>query len=233
MKIMKKMILLAVIAMMSMSVSAQQNEQYNSFIQVNGRAEKEIAPDQFYLSIVINEIDSKGKISVENQQRDMIAALKRIGIDVEKNLKMANMSSSHFKKSTSLSTAKYQLELDSPAKVAKVYSVLGDMGISNISISKVSNSKIDELKEQVRIEAIRNAKATATTLAEAIGQSIGKCFYIYDSNSDVIPAFYDNAVVMRSMAKATGAVEEAVADEPLDFKTIKISCGVNAKFVLE
>ncbi len=230
---MKKMILLAVVAMMSMSVSAQQNEQYNSFIQVNGRAEKEVAPDQFYLSIVINEIDSKGKISVETQQRDMIAALKRIGIDVEKNLKMANMSSSHFKRSTSLSTAKYQLELDSPAKVAKVYTVLGDMGISNISIIKVSNSKIDELKEQVRIEAIRNAKATAATLAEAIGQSIGKCFYIYDSNSDVIPAFYDNAVVMRSLAaKATGATEEVVADEPLDFKTIKISCSVNAKFVL-
>ncbi len=230
---MKKLILMAAIAIMAMPVFAQQDEAYNSFIQVNGRAEKEVAPDMFYLSIVINEIDSKGKMSVEKQQRDMIAALKRIGVDVEKQLKMANMSSAHFKKSTSLSTAKYQLELDSPAMVAKVYSVLGDMGISNISISKVSNSKIDELKEQVRIEAIRNARATAATLAEAIGQSIGKCFYIYDSNSDVMPAYYDNSVVMRSMAKAAGTVEESVADEPLDFKTIKLSCTVNAKFVLE
>lgn len=230
---MKKMILMAVVALMAMPVFAQQNEQYVSFIQVNGRAEKEVAPDQFYLSIIIDEIDSKGKISVETRQRDMIAALKRIGVDVEKNLKMANMSSSYFKKSTSLSTAKYQLELDSPAMVAKVYSVLGDMGISKISISKVSNSKIDELKEQVRVEAIRNAKATATTLAEAIGQSVGKCFYIYDSNNDVVPAFYDNAVVMRSLAKTAGAVEEAAADEPLDFKTIKLTYGVTAKFVLE
>lgn len=227
------MILLVAVALMAMPVFAQQDEAYKSFIQVNGRAEKEVAPDQFYLSIVINEIDSKGKISVENQQRDMVAALKRIGVDVEKNLKVANMSSSYFKKSTSLSTAKYQLELGSPAMVAKVYSALGDMGISNISIVKVSNSKIDELKEQVRVEAIRNAKATAATLAGAIGQSIGKCFYIYDSNNDVIPAYYDNAVVMRTMAKAPGAVEEAAADEPLDFKTIKLTCGVTAKFVLE
>ena len=230
---MKKMILLAAIAVMTMPVFAQQNEPYKSFIQVNGRAEKEVAPDQFYLSIVVDEVDSKGKISVENQQRNMVAALKRIGVDVEKNLKMANLSSAYFKKSTSLSTAKYQLELDSPAMVAKVYSVLGDMGISNISISKVSNSKIDELKEQVRIEAIQNAKATATTLATAIGQSIGKCFYIYDSNNDVMPTFYDNTIVMRSMAKAAGAVEESAADEPLDFKTIKLTYGVNAKFELE
>lgn len=230
---MKKMILLAAVALMAMPVFAQQDEAYKSFIQVNGRAEKEVAPDQFYLSIVINEIDSKGRISVESQQRDMVAALKRIGVDVEKNLKMANMSSSYFKRSTSLSTAKYQLELGSPAMVAKVYSVLGDMGISNISIVKVSNSKIDELKEQVRIEAIQNAKSTAVTLASAIGQSVGKCFYIYDSNNDMMPAFYDNALVMRSMAKASGAVEEAAADEPLDFKTIKLSYNVNAKFVLE
>lgn len=230
---MKKILLLAAVVMMAMPVFAQQDEAYNSFIQVNGRAEKEVVPDLFYLSIVINEIDSKGKMSVEKQQRDMITALKRIGVDVEKKLKMANMSSAHFKKSTSLSTAKYQLELDSPATVAKVYSVLGDMGISNISISKISNSRIDELKEQVRIEAIRNARSTAATLAEAIGQRIGKCFYIYDSNSDVMPAFYDNSVVMRSMSKSLGEVVEVVADEPLDFKTIKLSCSVNAKFVLE
>lgn len=230
---MKKMILLAAVALMAMPVFAQQDEAYKSFIQVNGRAEKEVAPDQFYLSIVINEIDSKGRISVESQQRDMVAALKRIGVDVEKNLKVANMSSSYFKKSTSLSTAKYQLELGSPAMVVKVYSALGDMGISNISILKVSNSKIDELKEQVRVEAIRNAKATATTLAEAIGQSIGKCFYIYDSNNDVIPAYYDNAGVMRAMGKSYGVVEEVATDEPLDFKTIKLTCSVTAKFVLE
>ena len=64
--IMKKMILLAAVALMAMPVFAQQDEAYKSFIQVNGRAEKEVAPDQFYLSIVINEIDSKGKISVES-----------------------------------------------------------------------------------------------------------------------------------------------------------------------
>lgn len=230
---MKKMIILAVAAMMAIPVFAQQDDTCKSFIQVNGRAEKEVAPNLFYLSIVIDEVDSKGKIPVETRQRDMIAALKRIGVDTEKSLKMANMSSSYFKKSTSLSTAKYQLELDSPAMVAKVYSVLGDMGISNISISRVSHSEIDGLKEQVRVEAIRNAKAAATTLAEAIGQSIGRCFYIYDSNSDVMPMFYDNAVVMRSMAKTTGAVEETAADEPLDFKTIKLTYGVTAKFVLE
>ena len=83
-----------------------------------------------------------------------------------------------------------------------------------------------------RVEAMQNARQSAATLAEAIGQKIGKCFYIYDSNNNVMPVFYDNMAVMRS-AKAMGVAEDAAADEPLDFKTIKLQYNVQAKFVLE
>ena len=99
--------------------AAQVQEAFPSYIQVNGRAEKEITPDEFYLSVIINERDSKGKISVESQQRDMIAALKRLGVNVEKQLKVANLSSEFFKKKTSVATAKYQLQLGSAAEVSK------------------------------------------------------------------------------------------------------------------
>ena len=91
--------------------------------------------------------------------------------------------------------------------------------------------RFDEYKEQVRVEAMQNAKQSAQTLAGAIGQNVGKCFYIYDSNNNVMPVLYDNMAVMRS-AKA-GYAEEAAADEPLDFKTIKLQYNVQAKFVLE
>lgn len=229
---MKRMIVAAVVAMMAMPVFAQQTESYPSYIQVNGRAEKEIAPDEFYLSIVLDESDTKGKVTIAKQRHDMIEALKKIGVDVEKNLKVADFSSSYFKKTASLSTAKYQLELNSSEMVAKAYAALGKLGISNIDIEKVSHSKIKDFKMEVRAEAMRNAKATATALAEAVGQKVGKCFYIYDSNSDVTPRYYNN-VVMRTMAKANAVVETAYEDESLDFKTIKLSYDVSAKFVLE
>ena len=187
---MKKLILIAAVALMALPAAAQVQEAFPSYIQVNGRAEKEITPDEFYLSVIINERDSKGKISVESQQRDMIAALKRLGVNVEKQLKVANLSSEFFKKKTSVATAKYQLQLGSAAEVSKVW------------------------------------------LAQAIGQNVGKCFYIYDSNNNVMPVFYDNMAVMRS-AKAAGMAEDAVADEPLDFKTIKLQYNVQTKFVLE
>ncbi len=228
---MKRLILMAVAALVAFPALAQVQEAFPSYIQVYGRAEKEIVPDEFYLQIVINERDSKGRISVESQQRDMIAALKRLGVDVDKQLKVANLSSEFFKRKTSVATAKYQLQLGSSAEVARVWQALDELGISNVSILKVSHSEIDRYREEVRVEAIRNARANAATLAEAIGQKVGRCFYIYDSNSNILPAVYDNAVLMRS-AKAAGSVE-AVEEDPLEFKTLRLEYGVQAKFVLE
>ena len=230
---MKKLVLLA--AALTMALAAAAQEAYPNYIQVTGRAEKEIVPDEFYLSIVINERDSKGKISVESQQRDMIAALRKQGVDVEKQLKVANLSSEFFKKNTSVATAKYQLLLGSASEVAKAWQALDGLGSSNVSILKVSHSALASLKEEVRVDAMRNAQQSARTLAEAIGQSIGKCFYIWDSNNDIMPAYYNNAVTVRSMKMmdAAGALEEAVEEEPLDFKTIKLQYSVQAKFVLE
>ena len=162
----------------------------------------------------------------------MIAALKKLGVDVDRQLKVANLSSEFFKKKSSVATAKYQLQLGSSAEVARVWQSLDELGISNVSILKVSHSKIDQYKEEVRVEAIRNAQRNAATLAEAIGQKVGRCFYIYDSNSNVLPTVYDNVVLMRS-AKAAGVVEMQAEEDPLEFKTLRLEYGVQAKFVLE
>lgn len=226
---------MAAVALMALPAAAQTaGEAFPSYIQVNGRAEKEITPDEFYLSVVIDERDSKGKLSVEAQQRDMIAALKRLGVDVEKQLKVANLSSEFFRKKSSVATAKYQLQLGSAAEVARAWQALDELGISNVSILKVSHSRLDELKEEVRVEAMRNAQQSARTLAEAVGQRIGRCFYVYDSNSDVMPTYYNNSMVMRSKAVMFDEAEAAAEEEPaLDFKTIKLQYNVQAKFVLE
>ena len=91
---MKKMIFLAAaFQLVALSVSAQQAETFPSYIEVNGVAEKEIAPNEIYLSITINERDSKGKISIDEQQRDMVAVLKKLGVKPAEQLKMLDLTS--------------------------------------------------------------------------------------------------------------------------------------------
>ena len=57
---------------------------------------------------------------------------------------VANMSSDFYKKASSLTTAKYQLLLHSAApEVGDVTAALGDLGISNVGIVRVTRSDID------------------------------------------------------------------------------------------
>ena len=78
---------------------------------------------------------------------------------------------------------------------------------------------------------MKNAKAVATELASAVGQNIGSCFYIYDSNHGITPSYYnDGIMLMRSVAKlANGAQEEQT---PVEFKKITLNYSVTAKFRL-
>ena len=231
--LLKGVVLCALLGTVNQPAAAQTDAQFPSYIQLNGHAEKEVVPDEFYLSIVIDERDSKGKISVETQQRDLIATLKRLGINIEKQLKVANLSSEFFKKQRSTAQVAYQLKLGSAAEVSKVWQALDELNISNVSIERVSHSQLETLKNEVRMEAIRNARTNAETLAEAIGQRAGKCFYIYDANSDVLPRYYTNKLMTRGMMLDAAVETAADEEESLDFKTIKLEYNVQAKFILE
>lgn len=227
--------MLAVAVMLSLPALAQENvEPFPSYVQVTGTAEREIEPDEIYLSITINERDSKGKITVEQQQRDMLAALREQGVDIEQQLRMVDLSSSFFRKNVSVATAQYQLKLGSAAAVARAWRALDALGISQVNVEKVSHSKIAEHKAAVRADAMRAARSNAAALAEAIGQKIGKCFYIYDGNSGVMPISYAANVMTKSrgmLDSAAGIEEEAM--EAMEFQTIKLQYRVQAKFVLE
>lgn len=223
---MKKLLVTILAVAFTLPVFAQESENY---IQVTGVSEIEIVPNQIYLTIVLDESDSKGRQAIENQRREMVNALKKIGINTEKNLTMEDISSSYFKRGNALSKASYQLLLTSSEQVVKVYDALAVLNISDVNITRVSHTDIEQFKSKCRKEAMINAKTVASELAEAVGQTIGACIYIYDSNRGVTPTYYNDRIVMRSMAKV--ANEEAVIEEePIEFKKIKLNYSVNAKF---
>lgn len=225
---MKRLLIALVALTFALPVFAQEEENY---IQVNGTSEMEIVPNQFYLSITLDEGDTKGKQAIELQRKQMIAVLKTLGIDTEKQLTMADMSSSYFKRGTSLSIAKYQLLLSTTEQVVSVYDKLSEIGISDIDISRVSHTDMEQFKSQCRQDAMKNAKAIATELATAVGQTIGSCIYIYDSNRGITPSYYnDGIMLMRSVAKISA--EMAEEPTPVEFKKITINYSVTAKFRL-
>ena len=91
---MKKLLIMAAgLLMLSTAASAQQTEAYPSYIIVTGNAEREVTPDEIYVGITIDESASRsGKVTVAEQERKMVAELKKLGIAVDKDLQVGDMS---------------------------------------------------------------------------------------------------------------------------------------------
>lgn len=231
---MKKMIFLATaFVLVALSVSAQQAETFPSYIEVNGVAEREVAPNEIYLSITINERDSKGKISIDEQQRDMVAVLKKLGVKPAEQLKMLDLTSSYFKRGNALAKAQYELKLTSAVEVARVWRALDELGISQVTVQKVSHTDIETFKKEVRADAMRAARDNAQALAEAIDQKAGKCFWIADYSSPVKTTFAVANMKARGVMEESASFDAMVEEEGLEFQTINLQHRVQAKFVLE
>lgn len=225
--------LMAALVALATTASAQPTETFPSYIEVNGVAEREVAPNEIYLSITINERDSKGKISIDEQQREMVAVLKKLGVKPAEQLKMQDLTSSYFKRGNALAKAQYELKLASAVEVARVWRALDELGISQVTVQRVSHTDIEALKAEVRADAMRAARDNARALAEAIDQKAGKCFWIADYSSPVKTTFAVANMKARGVMEESVSFDAMVEEEGLEFQTINLQHRVQAKFVLE
>lgn len=229
---MKKIFIrLSVVLLMSViafSALAQTTEMIPT-VAVNGQSRIRVLPDEIYLSIRLDESDTKGRLPIEEQRRKMFSALKRAGVDAEKQLSVQDMSSSYFRRSRSLEATLYELKLSSADAVRKVFDELDAVGITNVNVTRTSHSDMEGLRSEARQKAIQNAQQRARELAEAIGQSIGACYEISDYTTSVQPVYRKNMLMATATAMDTVAAE---AEPDVQFEQIEISYSVSAKFYL-
>lgn len=219
-------------------IKAQTNQETISYIEVTGKAEKEIAPDKIYLSIVINEKDYKNK-SLAQIEKDMMKTLKNIGIDTKKDLSVTDMASnfsyyySFIKKNDVKISKEYQLLVTDAKTAGQVILELQKIWISKVNLVKVDNSKIEQYRKEIKVEAIKAAKEKAAMLAEAIGQSIGKAIYIGEQDHYFRSyASMDMANIMvKNMAEA-GGIEDAYEAPEIEFEKLKIESTIIVRFAL-
>lgn len=224
-------LLLAVFLSWSTMAQGQKNFIDQNYIEVKGLAELEIVPDEIYLNIHLDEQDTKNKESIEVLEKQMFVALKKAGIDLEKQLSVSDFASnlqSHFIKRDDVRKSKnFELLVHDSQSLAKVFVELGKIKISNINILKVDHSEIEKYRKQVKINAVKAGKEKATALAEAIGQKIGKAIYINETSSRYKNEYANTAIRIRGMSTM------AKMDMPvLDFQKIKLEYTVIMRFAL-
>lgn len=160
-----------------MAQTAVTKEEQTPYIEVMGSSEKEIVPDEIYVEIVLRErFDNKLKITIEEQEKSLMKALLSIGIGLDRltlSDANANVVKINWKKNDLINKKEYTLKLSTAQEVGAVYIELDKIEITQAHIIRVTHSKLDSLKKELRIEAIKNAKEKADYLLKAIGEQTG------------------------------------------------------------
>ncbi|MEN6569354.1 MAG: SIMPL domain-containing protein [Rikenellaceae bacterium] len=226
----------AALLVITLSLPAQEKNFIDqNYIEITASAEKEVSPNEIYISITIEEKDNKNNNSLEKQERDMFSRLKTLGIDLEKEMQVKDMETQlqeYFLKKNSVVTSKsYQLKINSTDLLFKVFKELEKMSIPNVNIIRTDVSDKESIKNDVMIIAINKAKQRAELLANSLGRKLGKAIYIQHSEG------YMRGNVVRNLAAGTKMMdineEEIYSGPNLSFSKISFNQTVYVKFALE
>ena len=236
---MKKSFLIFVMFFVWNLFSAQKNFLDQPYIEVSASVDTLVVPDKIYVSITLNEADSKNKKSVEEQEKQLETILKKLKINTDKDLSVLGYSSD-FKKyflkgQNILKTKKYSLLVRDAYTLGNVIISLEEAGISNTEVEKVEYSKSKELLLELKSEAVRKSRITADKLVKPLNQKAGKALYISDTNYGGIED-YEYVTVRNIALQEMDYKKESASEEflrKLDFQKIKFSTTVYVKYQLD
>ena len=236
---MKKSFLIFVMFFVWNLFSAQKNFLDQPYIEVSASVDTLVVPDKIYVSITLNEADSKNKKSVEEQEKQLETILKKLKINTDKDLSVLGYSSD-FKKyflkgQNILKTKKYSLLVRDAYTLGNVIISLEEAGISNTEVEKVEYSKYKELLLELKSEAVKRSRITADKLVKPLNQKAGKALYISDTNYGGIED-YEYVTVRNIALQEMDYKKESASEEflrKLDFQKIKFSTTVYVKYQLD
>lgn len=224
-------ILIAILACCTLNAFAEKNFIDQNYVEITTDAELKVAPNEIVLHIVLDESHYQ-KETLKSLEKRMISVLKTAGVDVEKQLKVVDMSTDlqiKFLSKKIKAAQEYMLTLDSADILLRVFKALGGAQIGDVNVAKVSHTDIDSLRSETRKLVIRKARQHADDLAEAIDQKVGRALYISSGNYGYVnysmPRYKSNVSAM--------SVEADEVSPALEFEPITITSNVTVRFELK
>ena len=226
----------------SLTVFSQNGEKNfidQNYIEVIGKAEMDIVPDLIYLKIILGDKDNKDKLSLDEIEKLMINDLTELGIDINKDLSVKDFAS-NFKsfwigKADIVLTKEYQLIVHDTKTMQKVYFEFQKLGISNVSIEKLDNSKIVQFRKDVKMDAIKAAKEKAEFLTSSINQSIGRAIFIQELDNQYLSNVMSNTVSgVNVRIRGSSSLDQNESSMPdIEFEKITIEYSILVRFELK
>ncbi len=227
---MKNSIVLACLLLPVVLTAQSRNFLDVPYLETSARVDTLVTPDKIYLNITIQEKDSKGRISVEEQENRMAQKLESLGIDLESQLVIRDLSSdfkTYFLRSKNvLKRKQYTLIVYDGLTAGKVLAALEDIGIANTYLKKTEYSKMASLELGLKSKAMVKAQKKALALTQPLGQKVGPAIHIVDSYGTTPVAYAPRKMAVTAMDLAT---EESLE---INFEKIRVETTLQVKFKL-
>ena len=209
-------------------------------IEVTGSAEMEVEPDEVYLSVNLREYmkDKTTKVNLTDIDKEFQKALATLKIDL-KNVSVEGANAyynydynywrNEMKRTDFLASKTYILKLPNLEKYNELMQKLDTKGIENAYLQRTDNSKIEEYRQQVKINALKAAKNKAKLMVESIGNQLGDVQFIREINAGNMY----QPVMYKTMSNVAMDAENAGGAEPVQMQKIKVRYEVEAHFLIK
>src|SRR5688572_21316183 len=165
-------------------LSAQENEFKEPFIEVTGTAYREIEPNEIYIAVRLKEFEeNRQKTALEKLEKDFYDAVKAAGID-RKRVELADAGSDlekfRRKDKEAFREKTFQIKLTSAAELEKFIASLSPVKVDSVDVTRLHHSDYEKIKLELKVEALKAARAKAEALLQSVGSQIGKPLMVRD-----------------------------------------------------
>lgn len=202
-------------------------------IYVSGYAETEVTPDIIYFAISLKEyFKSPGnKVAIESLEKQLYSAVLKAGIPKQNftinDVSGYNMASQKQKNPDFAVRKQYRIKMGDLNKINTIIEGVDPKAIEYTQIEGYDYSKLETLKKEIKIRALKDARSKASYLAEAGEAKLGKLLEVQESGT---AHNRQTSNVMETAAVAPQSMDQSVV---VDFKKMKLSYSVNAVFELQ
>ena len=212
-------------------------------IEVTGSAEMEIVPNEIYMTFTLKEyLDaSKNKVKLESIKTDFLKLCKLAGI-ADSNISISSYAGNerwdyywHKRRKTEpdfMGSISYAVMVSSADKLDKIVAGINENAIDNFNISKTSHSDIENLRKQVKTQALVASKNKADYLAKSIGEELGEALLIQEI-ADGYSNYYGYENNISNNVSQTSMSMAGNSSPTPDFQKMKLRYEMKVEFKLK
>ena len=226
---MKKLLIIPLMLLFACNIFGQSVDLRRK-IEVTGTAEQEVTPDIINVSISLQEyMDGRKKIEIDQLENQLEKAVRDAGIAKEdftiSDVSGWNNTYQKKKNPDFLASKQYSIRFHDLNRYNQILSQVDSKGIQSTNITSYDYSKIGQLKNELKLNALLSAKDKATYLLNGIGEKPGRPISITEIDNSNYPQ-------PRIMFKQYNAmsVTSVPAPSDIDITKIKLSFQINAVF---